>query len=205
MPETNKIIIFLRHGEALTNVTYTTSNDPDKYPLTENGRAMAERAATKLEGLHIDGFYTSPVLRARETAGIVAKHIGMKPEVSPMLVERGFGKYNGRQFKSRSDIIIEEWRQIEEGYPDYESWSDIMHRVNSFVANASGGTILAVTHSDVISGMLGSILKRDEMALSGISPIYGSFTILDLSKKGFDCVVEIGSPNIPKLHFKHKG
>ncbi|HUB92615.1 MAG TPA: histidine phosphatase family protein, partial [Candidatus Saccharimonadales bacterium] len=102
--DSSKICIFVRHGESESNVSLTLSTDRDRYPLTDNGRAAAGRAAGQLGLLpRIDRFYTSPILRARQTAEIISGRIGIAPEISNLLVERGFGRYNNARFSSEDE------------------------------------------------------------------------------------------------------
>jgi phosphohistidine phosphatase len=56
-------------------------------PLTEKGRARMEEAAAALSELvpELDLLATSPLLRARETAAVVARHYDLKPQVVEQL------------------------------------------------------------------------------------------------------------------------
>jgi phosphohistidine phosphatase len=66
----------VRHAQAEDAGTWPGA-DADR-PLTEKGRARMERAAKALAALDlgIDALVTSPLLRAKQTAAIVAKRLG---------------------------------------------------------------------------------------------------------------------------------
>jgi probable phosphoglycerate mutase len=67
------ILIFLRHGESEANVGHIfNSRDATLHPLTDLGRRQARRAAETLAAQHPAAIYASPLLRARQTAEIIA-------------------------------------------------------------------------------------------------------------------------------------
>jgi len=90
------MIILLRHGESLVNVTQTFSCRYVDEPLTENGLHQAERAAAWLADRNIRRMYASPLLRAKQTADIVAKRLGCGYTVAEELREIDCGALEGR-------------------------------------------------------------------------------------------------------------
>jgi phosphohistidine phosphatase len=68
----------LRHGEA---VPHDSKPDQDR-ELTPRGRLQASAAGVALAGLSIEfaACYTSPKLRALETASLACEHLGTVPE-----------------------------------------------------------------------------------------------------------------------------
>jgi phosphohistidine phosphatase len=69
---------FLRHGPAGDAATYSGS-DFDR-PLTPDGSKRIAREAKALAGLELelDAIISSPLVRARQTAEIVAKELGLR-------------------------------------------------------------------------------------------------------------------------------
>ncbi len=141
---------FMRHGQAETNAQNIYSSDPEsKYPLTEKGRQQAKDAAQKLTG--VTRIFVSPVLRARETADIVADAIGFSKEeitVDARLREFNFGQLEGKpvtKFDTAQQAL---------GYADHvpggESYQDVKNRVGDFLydieATLENETVLIVTH-----------------------------------------------------------
>ena len=85
-------IYIIRHGDAIDRADPQISSDAMRW-LTEKGRdevAISARLLAKL-GVAPDLVLTSPMVRARQTAEIVADHIGPAsgPEVSEHLVYGG--------------------------------------------------------------------------------------------------------------------
>ena len=71
-------LLFLRHGEAEAG---------GARPLTPKGRAETRRVCARLAelGLEVRTIYTSPLLRAKQTAEVAGKALGREPQVSDLL------------------------------------------------------------------------------------------------------------------------
>src|SRR5262245_48897021 len=71
-------IYLFRHGEALAKTDPSVSSDPQR-PLIEEGIRKTRQAAEALAKLDIpfDAVYTSPWVRARQTAKIVCEVLGL--------------------------------------------------------------------------------------------------------------------------------
>ena len=94
----------LRHGESVGNAQARWQGQSD-YPLTERGRAQARALAERWESeaVRFDLVIASPLVRARETAEIVAAALDVKVELDPIWMERDIGEMEG--------LTIEEVRQ----------------------------------------------------------------------------------------------
>ena len=66
-------LIFVRHGESEANVLRVISNHSLPHALTGRGRGQAHRLAERVQGSDIVRIYCSAILRARQTAEIVAQ------------------------------------------------------------------------------------------------------------------------------------
>jgi len=80
-------LYFMRHGVAVPADDITVTVDNER-PLTNKGVKRMRRAARGLRRLDIpfDGILTSPVLRARQTAEIVAAALGMEARLEEVSV-----------------------------------------------------------------------------------------------------------------------
>jgi len=84
-------MILLRHGQSEFNLHFSASRrDPGiiDAKLTELGRAQAERAAELLAGEGIQRIIVSPYTRALQTAAPIARALGVKLLVNPIVRER---------------------------------------------------------------------------------------------------------------------
>jgi broad specificity phosphatase PhoE len=88
--------VFVRHGESIGNAQSRWQGQSD-YELTEKGRAQARALAArwKAEQMKFDLILTSPLVRAKETAEIVASAIGAPVETDRLLLERHIGEIEG--------------------------------------------------------------------------------------------------------------
>lgn len=73
----------LRHGEAVAHGARPDS-DRELTPHGEHQARVAGRGLLRL-GLELDACYTSPKVRARETARIACEELGVNPETASLL------------------------------------------------------------------------------------------------------------------------
>ncbi len=87
--------VLVRHGEASGNreMRYLGATDA---PLTERGQAQARQLASALALYRPAALYTSPLLRARQTAEAVAAVLGLVVVADPRLREEDFGAWENR-------------------------------------------------------------------------------------------------------------
>jgi len=89
-------LTLMRHGESVGNADNLYQGQLD-YPLTDNGRLQARLLGERwqAEGRSFTGIVTSPLLRALETAEIIAQHVPAKIELDSNWKERDYGKLSG--------------------------------------------------------------------------------------------------------------
>ena len=135
-------LYFIRHGESDANVKNVFSNRPPGAPLTEKGRAQAKALAVRLKKENITAVYASTLLRARQTAQVLAEEIGVTVVIDDALREFDVGKYEGQAFEQggldECLAVIKAWlhsgeldRKIEGG----ESLSELIARLGPFLKN----------------------------------------------------------------------
>ena len=98
-------IILVRHGETEANRMgcFAESND---IPLTETGMVQATELARLIQEEHAPrGIFCSEFLRARQTAGIIARQLGLEVEVAGGLHERDFGWLKGKAYARMGDMM----------------------------------------------------------------------------------------------------
>lgn len=140
--------IAMRHGESENYVTKTLSSDLTINHLTEKGRQDVAACAARLKERGITKIYSSPLLRTRETAEIVAKELGLEVAVDERLREYTFGEFEG---KSLDEFIV--WREgsaFDTAPLGGESYADARQRFGEFLyekeAELTNETVLIVTH-----------------------------------------------------------
>jgi broad specificity phosphatase PhoE len=163
-------LFFVRHGESEANLIREISNRDLKHGLTEKGRQQAAALGDQLKDQGAMQIYASPVLRARQTAEILAGALGVPCEITDALREFDCGVAEGRRdaeaWKLHHDIM-DRWllrgawdERIEQG----ESFNDMRRRFVPFIeklvqARASQpGAIILVGHGALYYCMLPLIL-----------------------------------------------
>lgn len=155
-------IIFTRHGESLANTLHIISNRDLPHPLTALGRTQAAALAEKLAGRPIQRIYTSPILRARETAEIVATRLNLPIEISAGLKEYDCGELEGRgdaDAWAADGEFFRAWlagKNLDQAPSGGETFFEIQQRLAGFVHGlvaaygASEAEILCVSHGGTL-------------------------------------------------------
>jgi broad specificity phosphatase PhoE len=145
-------ILLARHGETDWNRDGRFQGHADP-PLNRQGREQAQILARRLADVPFDAVYSSDLLRAHETALIVAEPHGVPVVTDPGLREIDVGSWSGL---TRAEI--------EERFPgvdhhDGESREDHLARVLATVeriaAAEAGRRILVVSHGGSLRALRG--------------------------------------------------
>lgn len=151
-------LIFVRHGEAIGNVTKVFHGFTDS-ELTENGKAQAERAAMRLKTEPIDRVFSSDLKRAYKTAQAVAKPHGLKIVTDPRLREINGGRWENVSFDELPKQYPESFRlwcdhpyavQMPGGESMAEFYARITEAVCDITQRCKGETVCIVTHGTAI-------------------------------------------------------
>jgi broad specificity phosphatase PhoE len=105
-------LYFARHGESEANVLKIFSNETGSYGLTEKGRTQAAALAELLAPEGLTRAFTSPLLRAVQTAEIVCSRLNIPFEARNALREFGVGDHEG----SCQLHAWEEYNQVEKAW-----------------------------------------------------------------------------------------
>lgn len=145
-------VYFLRHGETQYNLEMRMQGWID-IPLNDKGKEQAAliREKIKERGLTFDRVYSSPLIRARQTACIVSGLDQSDLRIDDRLIEMGFGKYEGLRFEHIPEDIFELIRRTgTDAAEEVESAGSVLERTRSFLDSlkALEGTdsILCVCH-----------------------------------------------------------
>src|SRR4029077_4428252 len=88
-------LYLVRHGENPANITKEFSYHAVDYPLTPKGVLQAEQTAEYFSSRGVDAIYTSPLLRARQTAEILARRIAVSVYLREEMREINVGSLEG--------------------------------------------------------------------------------------------------------------
>jgi broad specificity phosphatase PhoE len=89
-------ILIIRHGETAWNLNEIFRGTYD-VPLNEYGKQQAKLTAQSLKRMKIDAAYTSPLSRAKESAEIATKSLGISPIVHDGFIDMDYGEWTGKE------------------------------------------------------------------------------------------------------------
>lgn len=155
-------VLLARHGETNDNREPIRVQGFTDTPLNDTGRAQAEALARRLTDDGLRSIWSSDLSRARETAEIVARAVGLPVSLDERLREAYRGRWEGQRF---IDIQREEpelyaaWRRAGAAFrfPGGESLLEQQQRVTASVADIYAGSplpALVVCHGGAIRVML---------------------------------------------------
>jgi broad specificity phosphatase PhoE len=158
-------ILLARHGETDWNLERRVQGHSDT-PLNETGRAQALALAQTLEGGELDAVYSSDLVRASDTARVIADRLGLDVTVLPELRERHFGTWEGMT----DEEIFNRFPAAKSGsWGDGETKEEMRERVLAALHRIAdehpGGRVLVVTHGGPMRALL------VECGLDGRGPI----------------------------------
>jgi broad specificity phosphatase PhoE len=122
-------LLLVRHGETDWNAEGRLQGQTDR-PLSDYGRRQAQQLAEELQGEELEAIYSSDLARARETAEIVGRRLGLPTVLDPDLREKDWGTWEGltaverdrvefvgESTEAHRDRILESLRRISERHP----------------------------------------------------------------------------------------
>jgi uncharacterized phosphatase len=101
-----KRLYYIRHGQSEANVAEIFAGLMDT-PLTELGKRQALAAASEIAKIDTQLIVSSPLIRAHETAKIIANGIGYPVAditLNDLFVERDYGPLTGQPWGSEPDL-----------------------------------------------------------------------------------------------------
>ena len=154
--------------------------------LSPRGVAEAGRLAEALAQLELAAVYTSPLERARDTAAPLARAHGLPLREEPRLLELDFGQWTGQSVATLQDDPS--WRRFnrERGtarIPGGETMPEAVARardaLSEIVAGWGEARVAAVTHGDIVRGLVADALGLPLPRLLQLEVDPASVTILE--------------------------
>jgi|SRR5271166_621916 len=164
------LVYLARHGQTAYNLERRFQGHLP-VPLDATGRAQAAELAERAAGYGFCALWCSPLLRARQTADIVARRIGLEPKEDARLVETDAGDWTDRSFAEVQAEAPERFAAFVGGDPGFafpggESFAHQEDRVRAALQEIERGELpaLVVCHGMVIRAALawraGHLLTR---------------------------------------------
>lgn len=161
----------VRHGETDFNLQGMVQGRGVDTPLNETGIRQAQALAGRFSTIKIDAIYSSPLIRALQTARCVAQTCGELPVgTNPGLEEMSWGIFEGQshsdELASAFDEMKTRWHHGEHDFrvEGGESLLDVQARgldaMEDIHTNHIGQHVLVVAHGRFLRILLASLLEE---------------------------------------------
>jgi broad specificity phosphatase PhoE len=189
-------LYLLRHGESEANVRRIFSNGKVDLPLTELGRRQAQQTATWLEGRGVACVFSAPLLRARQTAQIVARHLGVPVTVLGDLDEVRVGDLDGRDDPAGWEIlarVLDRWYagDLDAAFPGGETFRQALARFEAALRQIAllypDGAVAAVTHGAIQLTVLPRLCPASDLVTRTLPNV--AVSTLEITPQGFACTL----------------
>lgn len=153
------MIYIVRHGQTAKNKANVLQGRSD-IPLNEKGRKQAAQVRDQLAaaGICFDRVYSSPLIRAMQTAQIIAQDKAVI--IEERLIEMDYGPYEGMDLNDPAPEVMTFFRDfVHNPAPEgMEQLHDIVARLGTFLdeirKEAVSHNILLSTHAIAMKGAL---------------------------------------------------
>jgi broad specificity phosphatase PhoE len=149
-----------RHGQTAYNLEGRFQGQLP-VPLDDTGRTQAAELAERAAANGFSALWSSPLLRAHETAEIVSRRIGLTPHEDPRLMETNAGDWTDRSFADVRAQAPELFAAFTAGDPSFafpggESFAQQEVRVAAALDDVERGELpaLVICHGMVIRAAL---------------------------------------------------
>lgn len=145
-------LYFVRHGESEANTRHVISNRESPFGLTALGKRQAAELAESLKSIPLTSIFSSPILRARETAEILSQKFQLPIQITEALREYDCGILEDKSDQASWEAhrtTYQEWvlrQNFQEKPEGGESFLDIQNRFLPFIEKITHDNLHADNH-----------------------------------------------------------
>jgi len=164
-----RVIYLVRHGETLANIGNYVQGLDD--PLSPHGELQAEKLGERAQNLEFSKLISSDTVRAKSTAGMIAKRTGHVLETSPLLRElatptslKGVLRESEEHKKYTDFCDVNLFKDMH--YEDEENFNDFNERgvkALEYLESLPDDKILVVTHGLFLRVIIGTCLTKKNL------------------------------------------
>ncbi|MDO8648834.1 MAG: class I tRNA ligase family protein [Candidatus Peregrinibacteria bacterium] len=215
--ETSVEVTLVRHGETEWNLENKIQGGNADEPLNETGKAQSRELAKSFKKQKFDAVVSSDLLRASQSASILAEELSLQHDVIPELLrERNLGDWSGQEKEEFARAHPSHIENINPAFhyltpPNGESLSQFFARVQKayvlLLEKFAGKKILLVIHRGTIQALrtlaenlnyvegLGARLENAGTATITLNPL------MERIPEVLDCWFESGSMPYAQSHY----
>lgn len=180
------LMILVRHGQTDDNLSGKISGQ-GAAPLNARGREQAAAVADVLTCLGVSRILSSPLVRSRQTADILAQRLHLDLEERHDLREVEYGDWEGKHFRDvRTHPMAQKVMQnpSEVVFPNGESLLQVQQRgvsaIEAVHRTYPQSVVVLVSHGDVIRTALAHYLNMPFNEYTKLNLDNGSLSVLEL-------------------------
>ena len=193
-------LVLVRHGLSSFNAKGLIQGRTDDSLLTDEGYEQAFQAGKALSKINFDRIYSSPLIRAAETAKTIKKSFKKKQEIifDKNLLEVDLSEWSGLkidEIKNKFPEIYPIWKNDPENLilkrsddKTYKPIQELFDQANNFIEdilriflNKEDVNILVVGHNAILRCLILLLLGRPNQGFRKIRLENASFSILNIS------------------------
>lgn len=190
-----------RHGQSIGDVEPRRIEGSADFPLTDVGRKQAKMLALAIASQYtVDRIFSSPLVRAHETATTVAGATGLTVQIDPRLAERNSGLLAGMTHEQADRLYpVSHPVPVYHRPPEGESYLDQFRRVAECyfetISNPQWAeqTVVVVAHGGTLNCMLDAALGLPPLATVDFACADGCLHELAISPGGHVRVVRLNA------------
>jgi probable phosphoglycerate mutase len=174
-------LLIVRHSKSLSNKGDLISGAANDIRLSDEGVSYAKEIRTLYDWDRFDAVYSSPMIRAIQTASILT-HRRADIQYDSRVQEMDFGDWDGLSadpFRISHPEIFDYSGMFNEKYskfaPHAESYDDLLARTNDFLNmlkdKHANDSVLVVCHGLTTRALFASALKTDIYAFTAVDNV----------------------------------
>ncbi len=195
-------LVLVRHGLSSFNAKGLIQGRTDDSFLTDEGYEQALKAGKALSKIHFDKIYSSPLVRAAETAKTIKMSFNNEQNIvfDDNLLEVDLSEWSGLkidEIKKKFPEIYPIWKNDPENLilkrsenKTYKPIQELFDQAKNFIedilklySNKNDLNILVVGHNAILRCLILLLLGRPNQGFSKIKLENASFSVLNISKK----------------------
>ena len=180
-------VYLIRHCEAEGNI-YRRAQGWYDSAISPKGARQIDALAERFRGIAVDALYSSDLLRARRTAGAIARYHDLPLRTTPRLREMNLGAWEDRPFGDvghESPALLAAFNGDPDRWsvPGAESFAELKRRMSAVIreiaAAHEGQTAVCVSHGMAIRALLAGVLNAPSANIDALVP-HGDNTAVSL-------------------------
>lgn len=159
-------VYLIRHGVTDSNMNQRIQGSTD-ISLNDQGLAQADLLVQRFRDVPLDGIYSSPLTRARQTAKAICLAKNLSVTLVEGLVELNCGLFEGKTYAENQELFPEQMNYFKNDFakfapPGGESALQVYWRMiaamQAIVAGNEGKTLAVVSHGLAMQTYMGFLL-----------------------------------------------